>query len=82
MLQHKITFVTQQPKLWFCKNDLIVNIDKTCAISFHSHKNRYPSRLHIIFNNNEIAFSSELKFLWLFMTENLAWHVQIHYVQV
>ena len=31
-LQHKITFVMQQSELWFCKNDLIVNIDKRCAI--------------------------------------------------
>lgn len=36
-LQHKITFVMQQLELWFCKNDLTVNIDKTRAISFHSH---------------------------------------------
>jgi len=36
-LQHKITFIMRQLELWFCKNDLIVNIDKTRAISFHSH---------------------------------------------
>ena len=51
-LQHKIKFVVQQLELWFSKNDLIVNIDKTCAISLHSHQNRYPSRPHIIFNND------------------------------
>ena len=68
----------QQLELWFCKNDLIVNIDKTYAISFHFHQNRYPSRPHIIFNNNEITYSSELKFLGLFIMENLIWHVQIH----
>jgi len=33
-------------------------------------------------NRNEIAYSSELKFLGLFNRENLAWYVQIHYVQV
>ena len=59
-LQHKITFVMQQLELWFCKNDLTVNTDKTCAISFHSHQNRYPSRPRIIFNNNEITYSSKL----------------------
>ena len=78
VLQCKIKFVMQQLWLWFCKNDLIVNVDKTCAISFHSHQNRYPSRPRIIFNNDEIAYSSELNFLGLFITENLAWHVQIH----
>ena len=43
-LQHKITFVMQQLELWFGKNYLIVNIDKTCVISFHSHQNTHPSR--------------------------------------
>jgi len=68
----------QQLEFWFCKNHLIVNTDKTCAISFHSHQNRYPSRSHIMFGNNEITHSLELKFLGLFIMENLAWHVQIH----
>ena len=37
-LQHKVTLVMRQLELWFDKNDLIVNIDKTCAISFHPHQ--------------------------------------------
>ena len=31
-----------------------------------------------VFNRNEIAYSSELKFLGLFIMENLVWLVQIH----
>ena len=31
-----------------------------------------------MFNRNEIAYSSELKFVVLFNVENLDWHVQIH----
>jgi len=31
-----------------------------------------------MFNINEIAYSSELKFLGLFIMENLVWLVQIH----
>jgi hypothetical protein len=31
-----------------------------------------------MFNENNVAYSLELKFLGLFVTENLAWHVQIH----
>jgi len=31
-----------------------------------------------MFNRIEIACSSELKFVGLFITENLAWHVQTH----
>ena len=49
-----------------------------CAISFHPHQNNHPTRPRITFKNNEIAYSSELKFLGLFITETLAWHAQIH----
>jgi len=31
-----------------------------------------------MFNGNKIAYSSELKFLEIFIMENLAWYVQIH----
>ena len=43
-LQHKVTLVMQQLELWFDKNDLIVNITKKCAISFHPHQNSHPTR--------------------------------------
>ena len=68
----------QQLEFWFCKNYLIVNNDKTCAISFHPHQNSHPTRPCITFKNNEITHSSELQFLGLFIMENLAGHVQIH----
>ena len=67
----------QHLELWFEKNDLTVNIDKTCAISFHFNQRRYPTRLCIMFNNKKIKYSSEIKFLGLFITENLVWQAQI-----
>jgi hypothetical protein len=78
VLWHKVTAVMKQLELWFSRNDLIVNIDKTCAISFHPYQKNHPIRPHIIFKNKEIAYNSELKFLGLFITENLTWHAQIH----
>jgi hypothetical protein len=73
VLQHKIEFLMQQLGFWFHKNDLILSTEKTCAISFHSHKNRHLCRPHIMFNGNKIACSSELKFLGIYITEkNLA----------
>ena len=53
-------------------------IHKDCAVPFRSHHNTYPSRPHIISNNNELTYSSELIFFGLFIMENLARHVQIH----
>jgi hypothetical protein len=77
-LQHKIAFVMQQLEICFHKIDLTVNIKNTFVISFHSHHNRHPCRPHIMFNRNKIAWSSELTFLGLFMTENLAWRIKTH----
>jgi hypothetical protein len=77
-LQHKITIVMRQLELWLSKNDLIVNIDKTCAISFHPYQKNHPTKPHITFNNNVTAYSSELKFLGLCIMEALTWQAQIH----
>ena len=78
VLQQKITLVMQQLELWFeKKNDLTVNIDKTCAISFHFNQRRHPTIPYIIFNNKEITYSSEIKFIALFINENLVWQAQI-----
>ena len=60
------------------KNDLIVNTEKTCAISFHPRLNNYPTRPHITFKNNEITYKSEIKFLGLLITENLNWQAQFY----
>jgi hypothetical protein len=35
-------------------------------------------KLYDMFNRNEIAYSSKLKFLGPFIMENLLWHVPIH----
>jgi hypothetical protein len=38
----------------------------------------HPTKPHITFKNNVIAYSSELKFLGLCITETLTWQAQIH----
>ena len=76
-LQQKVTLVMQWLELWFKKNDLIVNIDKTCAISFHANQRKYFTRPCIKFHEKEITYNSEIKFLGLNITENLAWQAHI-----
>jgi hypothetical protein len=68
----------RQLELWLNNNDLIVNIDKTCAKSFHPYQKNHPTKPHITFKNNVIAYSSDLKFLGLCITETLTWQAQIH----
>ena len=44
ILKHKITSVMKHLEMWFSQNDLIVNIDKTCVISFHPHQKHQPTK--------------------------------------
>jgi dsDNA-binding SOS-regulon protein len=76
-LQHKILSTMEQLEIWLQKNDLCINTDKTIAMSFHSNQSRDPFKPQIMFKNTEIAYSSELRLLGIYITENLNWHVHI-----
>jgi hypothetical protein len=72
-LQQKITKVMREVETWFRRNNLIINTEKTRAMSFHSKQMRLPLRPKVIFKNLEIVYKSELRFLGLCITENLKW---------
>jgi hypothetical protein len=42
-------------------------------MSFHSKQMRVPLRPQTIFKNIEITYQSELRFLGIYITENLKW---------
>jgi hypothetical protein len=46
-------------------------------MSFHFSKSKSVVRPHIFFNNSEIAYASELRFLGTDITENLKWNIHI-----
>jgi hypothetical protein len=73
LLQQEITKVIRDVETWFPKNNLIINTEKTMAMSFHSKNIRLPLRPKVIFKNLEIVYKSELRFLGLCITENLKW---------
>ena len=68
----------RQLELRLSKNDLIVDIDKTCTMSFHPYQKNHSIKPHITFNNKVVTYNSELKFLGLHITETLTWQAQIH----
>jgi hypothetical protein len=72
-LQYKIINVMKQLEIWFQKNNLIINIEKTAAMSFHSKHTRFSLRPQITFKNINITYQSELRFLGIYITENLTW---------
>jgi hypothetical protein len=64
----------------FYKNNLLINTEKTIAVSFHTKQNRNPLTPQVTFNNMDIGYKSELKFLGIYITGNLNWNVQIRYL--
>jgi hypothetical protein len=58
-------------EIWFKRNYHVINIEKTFAMKFHSEQMRVLLRPQIIFKNIEISYKSELRFLRIFITENL-----------
>ena len=74
-LHQRIKKVTRELESWFYKNSLFINTEKTIAVSFHTRQNRNPLKPQVTFNNMDICYKSELKFLGIYITENLKWNV-------
>ena len=64
-------------EIWFQKTYLIINIEKPVVMFFHSNQFRLPNK-QVVFNNTEIAFKPEVRFLGIYITENLKWNVHVH----
>jgi hypothetical protein len=63
--------IMEELEIWFYNNNLMIKTGKTIAMSFHTKQKRYPLRPQVIFKNMDIAYKSELKFLGIYITENL-----------
>jgi len=70
----------QQVSSWFRLNKLVINPDKTTAISFHVCQNKNNPTPEIIFQDMIIKYKSETKFLGLHLAEDVKWNVHVNYV--
>jgi hypothetical protein len=48
---------------WFTLNNLVVNVENTLAISFHTTQKKKLVLPHVIFEGRDIPYSTETKFL-------------------
>jgi hypothetical protein len=67
---------------WFDTNGLVINTEKSIALFFHTSQNKIPLKPQIIFNNRDVNYSTETKFLCLHLTECLIWEAHIRYVSI
>jgi hypothetical protein len=62
---------------WFNENELILNIRKPCALSFHPRQRKRVCKPSIVYNEVNIPYKSDVKFLGIQVTENLRWIIHI-----
>ena len=76
-LHHKVNEVMKKLEYWLQKNNLMINIRKTVAMSYHTKQSRFLMRPKITYRNTDIAYKSATKFLGIYITENLKWTTDI-----
>jgi hypothetical protein len=57
---------------WFYANGVVINTDKTIAMSFYTRQKRDPVKRQVKFYNRDIAYKSEIKFLGIHLSENIS----------
>jgi len=80
MLNETIKEVIQQLSSWFRLNKLVTNPDKTIVIAFHAWQNKSNLKPEIVFQDIDIKYKNETKFLGLHLTEDVKWDVHIKHV--
>ena len=70
----------QQLSSWFRLKFLVINPDKTIAMSFHARQNKNNSTPGIIFQDEIIKYKNEKRFLGVHLTDVVIWDVHVKYV--
>ena len=62
---------------WFYLYKLVINTDKTIAISFHAWQNKRNLKPETVLQDMDIKYKGETKFLGLYLTADVKWDVNI-----
>jgi len=62
---------------WFQNNNLMTNIEKTIAMSYHTTHSKFP-RPKITYKNKDITYKLNTKFLGIYIVDNLKWTTHIN----
>jgi hypothetical protein len=78
-LQYKLNNGMTELQTLFTLNNLVVNTEKTLAMSFHTTQNKEPLLPHVTFAGRDIQYNTETKFLGIYINENMKWnnHVKL-----
>ena len=70
----------QQLSSWFYLNKLVINTDKTTAISLHACQNKNNLNPKTVYQDMDIKYKNETKFLGLYLTGDVKWDVHIKHL--
>ena len=70
-IQYNLKNVMTELQTWFTLNSLVVNVEKTLAMSFHTMQNKKPALPHVIFEGRDIPYTTDTKFLGIYINENM-----------
>jgi hypothetical protein len=76
-LQYKLNNVMTELQTWFTQNNLVVNTEKTLAMSYHTTQNKKPLLPQVTFAGRDIPYNTETKFLGIYINNNMKWNVHI-----
>jgi hypothetical protein len=79
-LSDKTLVTLYQLENWFASNHLIINIDKTKALFFQGRGSRLIDKPELYLNNKKILYTTNIKFLGIYITENLSWALHLHHL--
>jgi hypothetical protein len=74
-LQFKPNNVMTELQTWLTLNNLVVNTEKTLAMSFHTTQNKMSLLPHVIFEGRDTPYNTE--FLGIYINENMKWNNHI-----
>jgi len=63
---------------WFQNNNLMINIEKTIAMSYRTTQNKFLMRPKISYKNTDISYKLNTKILGIYIAENLKWTTHIN----
>jgi hypothetical protein len=73
-LQIKTDRVITELETWLNRKDLVINTGKTGVMSFHNGQPHLLLKPLVTFNKVTVAYTSEMKFLGIRITDTLKWH--------
>jgi hypothetical protein len=70
----------QNLDIWMKSNKLSVNISKSNYLNFHPSKKKLSLNLILKYDNQILVQKRHIKFLGVYLDENLSWKIHINYI--